>query len=106
MPDHHAAEALRFQARLACGEGLFEVVPSDAGKGNALELVCELLSITPKECLYFGEYDNDVSAFEKAGFAVCMANGSEAAKAAADFICKSNDEDGVADFIETYLLGG
>ena len=90
----------------SAGESLFEVVPAEAGKGSALEYVCELLGISPGECLYFGEYDNDVSAFERAGVAVCMANGSEAAKAAADFICKSNDEDGVADFIETYLLGG
>lgn len=86
------------------GEGLFEVVPASASKGAALLLVCELIGISPLECIYFGEYENDISAFRCAGIAVCMENGSAAAKANADCICKTNDEDGVADFLETYLL--
>ena len=33
-----------------------------------------------------------------------MANGSDATRAAADFVTTSNDEDGIAIFIEEHLL--
>ena len=67
--------------------------------------MCKLEGISPDECLYFGDYDNDIEAFELAGVSVCMENGSEAAKAHADYVCASNDKDGLANFIEQYLLG-
>ena len=39
-----------------------------------------------------------------AGVGVAMANGSDATRAAADFVTASNDEDGIAIFIEEHLL--
>ena len=39
-----------------------------------------------------------------AGVGVAMANGSDATRAAADFVTASNDKDGIAIFIEEHLL--
>ena len=38
------------------------------------------------------------------GVGVAMANGSDATRAAADFVTASNDKDGIAIFIEEHLL--
>ena len=41
---------------------------------------------------------------EWAGVGVCMENGSDDTKEIADYICKSVEEDGVAQFIEDYIF--
>ena len=40
------------------------------------------------------------------GFGVAMANAEEQVKEAADYITLSNEEDGVAEAIEKFVLGG
>jgi len=87
-------------------DDLLEVAPAGTDKGTGLRKVCEVVGIDRDECLVFGDYDNDVPAFDVAGIGVCMRNGSEAAKAHADLVCPSNDEDGVGEFIERHLLRG
>jgi hydroxymethylpyrimidine pyrophosphatase-like HAD family hydrolase len=42
--------------------------------------------------------------FERAGIAICMGQAPEPVKAKADYVCLSNDEDGVANAIDTVLL--
>jgi hypothetical protein len=41
---------------------------------------------------------------QSAGLSVAMANAPEEVKAHADFITKSNDEDGIAHVIEKFIL--
>ena len=48
----------------------------------------------------FGDADNDTCMVADAGVGVAMANGSDATRAAADFVTASNDKDGIAIFIE------
>ena len=52
----------------------------------------------------FGDGTNDRKMLEKVGTGVAMANGVPEVKAAADYITASNDEEGVARFIEKYVL--
>ena len=52
----------------------------------------------------FGDAVNDREMLEMAGMGVCMANGDEAARAAADYVTASNDEDGVALALERFVL--
>ena len=51
-----------------------------------------------------GDGDNDIVMLREAGFGVAMANGEEKVKEVADYITLSNEEDGVADVIEKYVL--
>ena len=52
----------------------------------------------------FGDASNDLQMIVDAGTGVAMANGSEEIKDIADYVAFSNDEEGVARFIEEYVL--
>ena len=72
-----------------------EIIPKNIDKGTALEAVSELLSIPLSEMIAFGDWDNDIGMLRTAGMGVCMANGSEGAKRAANMITASNNDDGI-----------
>lgn len=83
-----------------------EFLNKEATKGNALKSLARGYDIPREEVLAIGDSMNDVSMIEYAGLGLCMANGREVAKKAADAVIASNMEDGVAKAIETYVLGG
>ena len=51
-----------------------------------------------------GDNINDMAMVEYAGLGVAMENGDETLKAAADYVTKSNNDDGVAVVIEKFIL--
>ena len=53
-------------------------------------------NLTWDDCIVFGDSTNDVEMLSKAGFGVCMGNGCDAAKEAADYVCGRIEEDGLA----------
>ena len=54
----------------------------------------------------FGDFDNDLPMFRRAGLRIAMGNGNDRVKQLADYVTRSNEEDGVADAIETLFLRG
>lgn len=84
-------------------KNLLEVSNKDAGKHSGVRFFSEYLGISPEEIAAFGDADNDVDMLRYVGYGVAMANASENCKAAADYITKSNDEDGVAYALEHIL---
>jgi len=56
------------------------------------------------EVLAIGDSDADVPMIEWAGMGVAMGNGSPAAKAAADWVAPTLEEDGAAAAIERFCL--
>lgn len=82
-----------------------EVNAAGVDKGNALLWLAQYLGIAPEETMAFGDGNNDITLLEKAGTGVAMKNGIEEVKHAADRVTeKTNDEEGAAKFIETYVL--
>ena len=81
-----------------------EILDSESNKGNALEYLCEYYNIPLENTLAFGDEDNDIEMLKIAGVGVAMGNANENALAAAKYKTLTNEEDGVADFIEKYLL--
>lgn len=81
-----------------------EVNARGVNKGNALLKLGEILGIAKEEIMAFGDASNDFSMIEKAGSGVAMANAEKELKEVADYIAYSNDEEGVARFIEEYVL--
>lgn len=82
-----------------------EVNAVGVNKGDALLWLADYLGIAAQETMAFGDGDNDIALLEKAGTGVAMKNGIEEIKRAADETTeKTNDEEGVAQFIETYVL--
>lgn len=89
---------------LSSGVGYLDVCAKDVSKGNAVKKIAEYMNIGLDQVCVFGDYDNDISMLEVAGIAVVTANGSDNAKAYADFLTKSNDDDGVFYAINELLI--
>jgi Cof subfamily protein (haloacid dehalogenase superfamily) len=83
-----------------------EVLPKDTDKGTALALIAKTLGIGREGVLAIGDSMNDEAMIRWAGMGVAMANGDERIKGLASLVTeKSNDDDGVAEVIEKYVLG-
>lgn len=79
---------------------VIEVVGPDTSKASALAFLCSHLGIGAAQVIAFGDNVNDLEMLEFAGLGVAMGNGTLDAKAAADVIAPSNDEDGIAVVLE------
>lgn len=81
-----------------------EINSAEAGKGNGLLELGKILGIDREEIMACGDAENDWDMLKKAGFSVVMANGDEKTRALADFVTRSNEEDGVAWALEQFVL--
>lgn len=75
-----------------------------ANKGASLLRFGERLGIRREQIMAFGDGRNDCDMIRAAGTGVAMANACAELKAAADMETVSNDEDGVAEVLEKYVL--
>lgn len=75
-----------------------------ADKGKALETLIRYFGINKEQTISFGDSINDIPMLIASGTGVAMGNAVSRVKEIADDITLSNDEDGVAKYIETYLL--
>jgi HAD superfamily hydrolase (TIGR01484 family) len=80
--------------------GAIGIVGPDTSKATALAYLCQRLGITREQVIAFGDNVNDLEMLEFAGLGVAMSNGTPGAKAAAQKIAPSNDEDGIAAVLE------
>ena len=82
-----------------------EVMPPNFGKGDAIIWLTKHIGIDPKNTLCFGDSMNDENMIRKCGFSVAMCNGLDYIKRIATFVSeKSNNESGIAQFLEKNLL--
>ena len=84
-------------------EYYFDVNNKNITKGHAITYLLEYLNIKKEDSLCFGDFVNDLDMFEACGVKVAMNNAHPTLKEKADFITDSNNEDGVANFIDKYL---
>lgn len=73
-------------------------------KGNTIKKYLEIFDIKREDSMCFGDHINDASMFDVCGIKVAMGNANNDLKSRADYITLSNEEDGVAYFLETYIL--
>ena len=64
------------------------------------------MGISLAEVAVIGDGANDVAMFEQSGLSIAMGNASQQVQRAADFVTDSNKEDGFANAIERFILGG
>jgi Cof subfamily protein (haloacid dehalogenase superfamily) len=81
----------------------FHLQHEKASKGNALQLLAEELKINIADTAAIGDNYNDLSMLEAAGRSAAMGNADQEIKEICDFVTLSNEEDGVAHFIESIL---
>ena len=63
----------------------------------------EILEISSNNSLCFGDFVNDLDMFRVCKFSVAMGNACDEIKKNANFITYSNDNNGVAYFLDKYL---
>lgn len=83
-----------------------EINDNTCSKGVAITELCRILGIDMPRSAAIGDGNNDLQMIKAAGCGVAMANGKPEVIAAADYVTASNDEDGVALFIEEKVLSG
>ena len=76
----------------------------DATKENAIRIACGLCGIELENVTAFGEDTPDIGMLTLCGTGVAMGNALECVKQAADVVIGSNEEDGIAEYLEKYVL--
>ncbi len=80
------------------------VMNKNARKLNAINDIANHFGISLCEIAAFGDDYNDIEMLRECGQGVAVENAINEAKVVADFICLNNNEDGVAKWIEDYIL--
>lgn len=83
---------------------LVQVMSKNATKWNGIKEMLSFFGIDPREAVYFGDDNDDIQPIKNCGIGVAMANSIPAVLDAADQVTLSNDEDGVAAWIEKRIL--
>ena len=82
----------------------YEIMPKGIGKGESLVEIAKYFDMDMKDVIAFGDEENDQTMIEMAGLGVVMENGANFMKEKADFITKSNDDDGIAYYLEKFVF--
>ncbi len=89
---------------LICAKEILVLSDVNISKGKAIEYLLSHLNIDKSESLGFGDTEGDMALFDAVGTSVAVENAMDCLKKRADFVTKSNQENGVADFIEKHCL--
>ena len=81
-----------------------EIMPQNVDKATSLDRMLESISITRENTICCGDGFNDISMIKYAGMGVAMGNAQQAVKEAADYITGTNDEDGLVQVIDKFIL--
>ena len=81
-----------------------QIMNRNATKWLGVKAMLDHLGVAPEEAVYFGDDFDDIEPIRRCGIGVAPANAIAEAKVAADHVVESNNEDGVAKFIESVIL--
>ncbi|SIJ76030.1 Putative hydrolase [Mycobacteroides abscessus subsp. abscessus] len=76
--------------------GLIEVMPTGISKASGIAIVAKQAGVQPESIIAFGDMPNDVAMLRWAGHGVAMGNAHPEARAAANEVTATNNDDGVA----------
>jgi hypothetical protein len=83
---------------------LLDVLAPGADKAEALRFLAATEGVASDQIMAIGDNWNDLGMLEAAGFAVVMANAAPELRARGFAVTGSNDEGGVAQAIDRYVL--
>lgn len=89
---------------LMVARGWAEIMPKSVNKGNAILEYAKFRGLDSSEILAFGDSDNDLTMINSVGKGIAMKNARNSLKVLADDIAETNDNDGVALYLEKHLL--
>ena len=73
-------------------------------KWRALSRLIDSEGLTAEQVICIGDEVNDLEMITHAGLGVAMGNAIPAVKAVAQYVTRTNEEDGVAHVVEQFLL--
>ncbi len=82
----------------------FEIFSKNAGKGNAILKLADILGVDKKDTIAVGDSTNDFTMIEKAGLGLAMQNAVDELKVIADTVICSNDEHSAKYILENFLM--
>ena len=85
-------------------KNLFEFLEPHVSKSFGIERIAKNYGCTLENVCVFGDELNDLEMIRDCGVGVCMANGNLTVKEIANYVTGSNNEDGIAEFIDKYLV--
>lgn len=81
-----------------------EISLVNVSKATGIQNLCEHLGIEMAEVMAIGDNRNDLELIQASGLGIAMGNAEKELKEVADQITTTNEEDGVAQAIQTYLF--
>ena len=87
-------------------EFFLEVMPKNVNKAQSLDSILDKIGVKRENTVCCGDGFNDICMIEYAGMGVAMSNAKEEVRNAADFVTGSNDEDGLVEVIDRFIMSG
>jgi phosphoserine phosphatase len=89
--DHVFANELVIKKRKVSGEFIWPIGVGKHLKAKIIRDLCSDLKIKPKECIYIGDSDTDLEAFQEVGLSIAFNSSSEKLKKAATHVVNSKN---------------
>ena len=100
-----AEEYFRSYLYIYCSDPFFlEIMPPRIDKAHSLLKLLTSIGLSAEQMICCGDGYNDLTMIETAGLGVAMSNAQPMVLERADYITKSNDEDGVLHVINKFML--
>lgn len=96
----------RFEGRLYISKSLpyfLEFASPDVTKAAGLDFLAEHAGFSQEHTVAFGDGENDIELVDWAEYGVAVANADKRVQEAANFVCPSVDDEGVAQVLEAFL---
>lgn len=106
LTEHHQAISAPFEKTISANFSVpfyYEITAQGIDKAKALQVTLQQFGIDASEVIAFGDGENDLTMLQYAGIGVVMENANDKVKAQADFITKSNNEEGIYHALKKYL---
>lgn len=101
----HQAPAVQGSSR-SLAEGLVEFLPLGFDKAAGIRKTMEYLGMDLDDAYAFGDSNNDLEMLHLVPHSICMGNGTEAARQAAEYITSDINQDGIRNAMLHYGLIG
>ncbi len=91
-------------AIIAHDNNVCELVPAGHNKATGMLKACEIVGINPENTYALGDSENDLDMLTAAHVGIAMGNGTDRAKAAADYVTTAFDDDGIYNALKHFGL--
>ncbi|MCD8511177.1 MAG: Cof-type HAD-IIB family hydrolase [Bacillus sp. (in: Bacteria)] len=88
-------EAVRHINMTSSAEGSLDITDASASKARGLQVLGKKLGIQLSEMVAVGCYENDMEMLTQSGLGIAMGNAPKEVKAIADWVTRSNNQNGV-----------